>query len=411
MKKNDLLIRISVHFLLIMGIITSCSKDNEKPTDNIYLVSTEKAVSYTSTYANNLISYISFTNPEVASLLTYVTSDVDVYRVVYQTSLYSKPIYASGLICVPATPGEYPVLCFQNGTNTLHANAPSVNPSDFLYQILECVASMEYVVVVPDYPGFGKSSQEIHPYLIAEPTVRSIVDMLYAVKEFGNSGIPGLIIKNEFYLFGYSQGGWATLALHKAIEQNYLNDIKLAGSVCGAGPYDLYFLLENIVGEGNYPMPVYLGYILNAYSAYGQFTNPVTDIFNEPYASRLSSLYDGTKSSQQINDQLTSTITQLVKTDFILDFATGSKYSSVRDAFKNNSITPWETKIPLLLVHGGKDKDVNPETTLKMYDALINAGTGTDICKKKIFPDADHSTGLVPCAVEAIHFLKELPKQ
>ena len=30
-----------------------------------------------------------------------------------------------GLVCVPAAPGDYPVLSFQNGTNTVNAYAPS----------------------------------------------------------------------------------------------------------------------------------------------------------------------------------------------------------------------------------------------------------------------------------------------
>ena len=40
------------------------------------------------------------------------------------------------------------------------------------YQLVEIIASLGYVVVIADYPGFGESSQIPHPYLIKEPTVQ-----------------------------------------------------------------------------------------------------------------------------------------------------------------------------------------------------------------------------------------------
>jgi len=140
-------------------------------------------------------------------------------------------------VCVPAKPGDYPVLSFQNGTNTLNASAPSEFPSDYSYQMIELIASLGYIVVISDYPGFGASASIPHPYLVKEPTVRSLVDNFYAVKELALSELQGINLINEYYLLGYSQGGWATLALHKALENEYSEDFDLIGSACGAGPY------------------------------------------------------------------------------------------------------------------------------------------------------------------------------
>ena len=125
--------------------------------------------------------------------------------------------------------------------------------------MIEIIASMGYVVVIADYPGFGESAQIPHPYLVTKPTVKSLVDLLYAAKEIAGSEFPEITIKNEYYLLGYSQGGWATLALHKALELDYSNDFNLKGSSCGAGPYDILKLLEGMVNAPTYPMPVYLG--------------------------------------------------------------------------------------------------------------------------------------------------------
>ncbi len=141
--------------------------------------------------------------------------------------------------------------------------------------MIELVASLGYIVVIPDYPGFGSSASIPHPYLIKEPTVRSLVDNFYAVKEMAASELPGINLMDDYYLLGYSQGGWATLALHKSLETEHSQDFNLIGSACGAGPYDIYLLMQGMINVTTYPMPVYLGYIANAYTAYDQFTNPV----------------------------------------------------------------------------------------------------------------------------------------
>ncbi len=208
---------------------------------------------YQQSLINGLLDIASASVPEISNIKPLVTTDVNVYKIVYKTTVNGNQINASGLICVPVTSGEYPVLSFQNGTNTVNADAPSNNPANFSYQLVEFIASMGYVVLIPDYPGFGESSQIPHPYLIKEPTVRSLVDMLYTTKEIGSKEFPGITFKNEYYLLGYSQGGWATLALDKAIEQDYNSDFNLKGTSCGAGPYNILQLLEGIINQPDYP--------------------------------------------------------------------------------------------------------------------------------------------------------------
>jgi len=407
MKINRFLLKFSVIIFIFLIVVTSCSKDDHG-TGFSYFVSKEFSVTYTKTYITNLINTVSGSLPEVNNLKPLVTGDINIYRMVYKTTVKGHQINASGLVCVPAIPGDYPVLSFQNGTNTVNAYAPSEFAINYSYQFVEIIASMGYIVVIADYPGFGESAQVPHPYLVKEPTVQSLVDMLYAVKELANSELPGITLKNEYYLLGYSQGGWATLALHKALELDYYDEFDLKGSACGAGPYDLFLLLQGMVNVTTYPMPVYLSYILNAYKAYDQFTNPVSDIFNEPYAARLSSLYTGLLTSDQINSQLTTSIPGLITPDFLSGFATSLKYASVRDALNNNSVAAWHSYKPLLLIHGGKDTQVNPVSTEKMYTQMIQAGTSSDLCKKVIVPGVDHGDGVVPCMVQGILFLMNL---
>jgi pimeloyl-ACP methyl ester carboxylesterase len=407
MNIKRITLKISALILIFVTAVTSCTKD-EKTKNYTYYVSKESSVSYTKEYITNMIDLVSVSYPEASGFKPYVVSDVSIYRIVYKTTVNGEEIDASGLVCVPATSGNYPVLSFQNGTNTINSDAPSEFPLDYTYQLIESLASMGFVVVISDYPGFGASSQVPHPYLVKEPTVRSLTDMLYAVKEMAANDLPGITLKNEYSLIGYSLGGWATLALDNELELEHSDDFNLAGIVCGAGPYNISLLFEGMVSLPTYPMPVYIGYIVNAYSAYQQFSNPVTDIMNEPYASKLSSLYDGMLTSDAINSQLNDSISALLTPDFLSDYATAQKYATVRDALVSNSIPAWHTYKPLLLIHGENDKTVNPVSTDDMYSEMIQSGTSPDICTKVIVPGVDHADGAAPCMIKGILFLLDL---
>jgi len=407
MKINRNVLLLAVSILLVSPFVNSCKKEDHAPT-YAYYVSKQFAVQYTAAYLNSMIDIVSGSLPDIASLKPLIKSDIKVFKIVYKTTVNGNQIDASGLIIVPVTTGNYPVLSFQNGTNTLNASSPSESPLDYNYQLVELVASMGYVVVFADYPGFGESAQIPHPYLIKEPTVRSLVDLLYTAKEMVSQEFPGISLNDDYYLLGYSQGGWATLALHKALELDYSSDFNLKGSTCGAGPYNIEQLLESMIDKPTYPMPVYLAYIVNAYSAYNQFTNPVGDIFNEPYASRLSTLFTGNLTSAQINSQLTTSISGLITPDFLSGFNTSAKFSSVINALNNNSIEAWHTNKSLLLIHGGNDTSVDPISTESMYSSMIQSGTSPDLCKKVIVPGVDHGDGLIPCMIQGIMFLNNL---
>jgi hypothetical protein len=333
--------------------------------------------------------------------------NADIYRLVYKTSAGDSEIEASGLVCVPQTPGTYPVLSFQNGTNTLYDNAPSLYPTNPYYELVEIIASMGFIVVIPDYPGFGTSEDVPHPYLVKEPTVKSITDMFRAVGEAAGNMFPGVAVKNEYYLMGYSQGGWATLALHKALETEYSSEFSLKASVCGAGPYSMTNVFIGIINSTVYHSPSYLCYIINAYSKYNQFTNPVTDILKEPYATRLTGLYDGSKSLSEINSNLNDTISALFTPAFLSGYAISDNYASLRQSLVNNSIIAWHTYKPIFFGHGGSDTQVNVTSTENIYSAMISAGTDAGSLEKVIYPGLDHGDALLPCVTDGLLFLLE----
>jgi pimeloyl-ACP methyl ester carboxylesterase len=406
-RYRDLFFTIAVAVALFLA--TSCSRDSDDPfADNRFLTSAEKVFTTPTANILTLLNMFSSANPDVAALSSYVTHDVDVWRVTYKTTLYNEEITASGLICFPATPGNYPVLSFQNGTNTQHSNAPSVYPANFSYLLVQNVASMGFVVVIPDYPGFGSSDNKAHPYLLKEPTVRCVKDMLEALREFDADIALAGTTTDDLYLFGYSQGGWATLALHSDIETNGVAGFNLVASAAGAGPASLSGMFKGLVTATEYPMPSYFAYIAHAYHTYNQFAVGYADIFNQPFASRIPSLFNGMLSTGSINAQLTAIVADLLKPEFIAGFDTDPFYGGVWGALEENSIGAWNTSVPLFLTHGEDDTQVPAAVTVSFYNDMITAGSLPSVVSMELIPGADHGNGLIPASVKSLLFLIEL---
>jgi pimeloyl-ACP methyl ester carboxylesterase len=393
--------------LIPLMLMQSCRKDETDPfEDNIYLMSSEVEMMRTRENITSVLSLVATQYPSVADIIPDIVSGVNIYSVTYMTEFQGSEVVASGLICAPTVPGTYPILSFQNGTNTLHSAAPTADPEGLLYQMIEYIASAGYVVIIPDYLGFGASSQMAHPYLHRESTVRSVVDMLRSVAEFDEDVAKDISITTDCYLLGYSQGGWATLALLDALENSYSSEFTVKAASCGAGPYDLSSFNEHILGLTEYPMPVFLGYLANAYSTYGIYSNSLTALFNDPYAARIPGLYDGLHSSEQINSQLTTSIPGLFTADYLSGYATDQKYTGVRNALENNSITAWDSQVPILFVHGTADNYVMPSLSENMHTAMINAGSSPLTCLYVTMEGLDHTQGIVPAGLAGYEFFK-----
>lgn len=402
-------LRLSVLLFLLMPLMLtqSCTKEEADPFEgNTYLVSADLEMMRNKDNIITLLNWGSLLYPELADMVDDIQSGVNVYSITYNTSFLGEAVLASGLVIIPSAPGDYPILSFQNGTNTLHANAPTRDPDGTYYQLLQGVASTGYVVLISDYLGFGVSDNMDHPYLHKESTVQTVIDMLYAVGEFDEDVAKDITISSDCFLMGYSQGGWATLALLDAIEHDYTSDFTVRATCCGAGPYDLGYFNDHVLGLTAYPMPIFLGYIANAYTEYDLYANPLSDLFNEPYSTRIPGLYDGEHSSDQINDQLTTSITGLFTADYLNGYDTAPEYESVRNALEENSIEGWNSSVPLLFLHGTADDYVMPELSEMIHTAMINAGSSPLTCLYETMDGLNHTDGIVPAGFAGVEFFK-----
>jgi dienelactone hydrolase len=408
--KNNLLFKLILFFLLVTTF-SGCDldDDNKVPEDN-YIVDFVKHKTYSVDEIKSRLNLYVILYPELKRIVDNLKYGVDVYKITYKTKFKDKEIIASGLVSVPQTSGTYPILSYQNGTNTLHSNAPSVNPDDQLFQMLEFVASTGFIVSVPDYLGFGVSSTMFHPYYDKKSTNESVTDMLWAVKEMANNYLQ-VVPKNDLYIMGYSQGGWSTMQLQKHIEENYSSEFKLRASACGAGGYDVRFINDYILAQTEYPMPYYIGYIFNSGINLGEITNPTKDVFKSPYSERVLTLYNGTKSGDDINAQLTTKIADLFTTEYRTGVNTNVKFASVVNSLEKNSISAWKTNVPTMILHGTADTYVPYQGSENIYNDFLAKGVSKSTVTLFPFPGLGHSSAILPSGVASINWFIELNKK
>jgi pimeloyl-ACP methyl ester carboxylesterase len=385
-----------------VSLLYSCDTKEPDPVKpaNEYLISGEVLTTITGEQAVDNFTNLS---PEAAiGISLLIRSDVEVQKVIYKTTFQNQKIMASGLVCLPKTPGTYPILSFQNGTNTLRSLAPSEAANDKLYSIIESIAAMNFIVVIPDYIGFGASSQFPHPYLDAKSTTQSILDMIRATKELGDEDNVVAIPSNDLFIFGYSQGGWATMELQKEIETNYPDEFNLKASSCGAGPYSVEYLNSSILDLPEYPTPYFLAYVLNSYKAIGSISNPLTDFFNEPYASKIPGLFDGNHTGGAINAELTSNLSGLFTEDYRTNFETDTKFSGLRSVLKANSIVAWNISTPTKLFHGEMDEVIPLSMSQRMLADFKAKGVADSKIELFKIPEANHTSGVYEAGLQTI---------
>ena len=410
-KHSKILIAVTV---LVSVLFTSCKKTSVGPTtpSDKYLVSYTQVKTISNIEVAATFSYLSSIYPDAKSIGDKATSGVKVYKITYNTTFQNQPVIASGLVCVPTGLQKYPMISFQNGTITLHSDAPTVavgtSEMGKLYTFLETVSSTGFVIAIPDYIGFGSTSNTFHPYLDKASTIPCVIDMIRAARELMNSHNLNVQLSNDLYITGYSMGGWATLQLQKAIETNYSSEFNLKASACGAGPYNLTYINNYILGLTNYPMPYFMGYMLNSYTKLGEITNNISDIINEPYASRIPNLYDGNYSGDQINSQLTTSVDSLFTAAYRNGYQSNSEFSSVRQTLSGNSIGAWKISTPLTLLHGQADTFVPVQVSQNIYNDFLNMGVSSNMVHLVTFPNINHTEGIIPSEIYAINWFLQI---
>ena len=206
----------------------------------------------------------------------------------------------------------------------------------------------------------------MHPYLIEKYYGSDAISALSAARSFANSlNIP---LMEAVFLSGYSEGGYATLAIQKRFEED---GIAIAGSAPAAGPYNLLRTFQTVIQSISYPTPFYLPFIYYAFENEYNLSSiglDIGSIFQPRYNSmellnRISGNYD----NLEANDYFVSKhIMDIVVPDFIENWHTLERtgdevFDILKEKVRENSIhTGWQPVSKTLFYTCNADEQVSP---------------------------------------------------
>ena len=302
--------------------------------------------------------------PLAAALVNY---PIKAYRLTYRTHTpEGQETTASGAVLVPVAPVALPVLSYQHGTlaPSSEGQAPSyyAEGSD-VWSVVSILASTGYVVSAPDYLGYGASKALPHPYEHAASLASASADMLRAAREFCQQQQVQVNQKN--FLLGYSEGGYATMALHKLLESQYATTLPVTASAPGAGAYHKTAFARYIL-QSTQPLSFLSTYVwvLRTYDQIYALNRPYSFYYQAPYAAQLQADPFSPVPSQQ---------SQLFAASFrqaVLD----NSDAPLNAALADNDIYDWKPTAPLALFHGTADDYVPFFNSQDAYDAMQKRG-------------------------------------
>lgn len=367
--------------VLSASIFFSCSK--EKTFNPLYLVDYTVVKTYTKQDMINMAGSGGLFPPAAASFIQF---GIKAIRITYNTvGVNNEAVVASGALLVPETTFQLPMLSFQHGTLSSPSEAPSLFQSAYTEQ-LAIFAATGYNVALPDYLGYGSTVNLYHPYEHRSSLATATRDMLRASYEYFK--VTGLRDpEDRLFLSGYSEGGFATMAAVKLMQEEHRNEFKITAATVGAGAYNKTETAKWVVGANE--KLEYINsfvWVLDVYNKiYPQLQRPFQAIFNEPWATVIAQ--QGVFAPIEQNPAL------LLRPEFISGVLNGTD-TRMMAALADNDCYNWKPEFPIKLYHGTNDRWVpylNSETAYQAMTAL-----GTKNIELITIDGGTHETALAP---------------
>ena len=339
-----------------------------------------------------------------------LTYDVELIKIDYYTiDPAGNPAEASGLLILPVNAtAALPLLSYQHGTILSKLNAPSKLQGG--YEVGLVFGSEGYAVACPDFLGLGDGSK-LHPYLHAKSEATAVIDMLRAVRSVCKG--KNVVLNDQLFLMGYSQGGHVTMATLKAIEEEYSSEFNVTACAPMAGPYDLSGTqLNYMLRDSAYPDPAYLPYLLFAYNNVYNLYSDLSSAFVAPYYDDFKAYFNDNPSSElSVVDKLwpSSMIPIAVLNPVLVQGLKENQNDPLKLALKENDLYDWAPKSPLHICHCDSDKHVPFQNSTLAYSSFISHGSSS---VQLIMPlhGGTHITCAAPSFIHALTWFDSLKK-
>jgi len=311
--------------------------------------------------------------------------DVDAYRVEYPTTnIDGTPGMASGLLCVPKNDDTaFPMVVYLHGTVNSRDDVPSNLAGG--YQLGQVIAGLGFTVLLPDYLGLG-INPGIHPYVHADSEAWVSVDMMREVKANYSENLPDRYLNDQVLITGYSQGGHAGMALHRALELEHADEFTVTGASHMSGPYSISEkMIDFTLGDQEYGFSGYLA--STSLSAKVAFPDLLADfevenIFKPQYVDLVNNFADETITLGELNAGLEAgliadvgvTTPKDLLLPEIVDALKNDPTHPLSQALQMNDVYDWSPQAPTRLMYCSGDDQVTFENAILAEEVMIANG-------------------------------------
>ena len=226
------------------------------------------------------------------------------------------------------------------------------------------LVNMGYGLIIPDYLGYGITSDRLHPYLVMDLTARNVVDMYLAVRPWLEA--VGMEPEDpEVNLMGYSQGGATTMAVEYLIENEYSWEedperIVIHRVFAGGGPYDVQATYERFVTTDVASYPVAVPLVLQGMVKGYKLSISMNDLMQDWLYAHMD---DWINCKRYTSAQINSFIGTKVTHELLTEKGMNQKSPQVAELYKamtTNSIVAqsWSPLSSVYILHSMDDETV-----------------------------------------------------
>ena len=338
---------------------------------------------------------------------------IELYKITYSTvDVFGKPDTASGLIILPSNGKKsfFPVI-YQHGTVDDRNDVPSNVKGG--WEAGAVFAGLGYFTILPDYLGLG-TSRGYHPYVHAASQSWAATDMLKAAVTFAANA--GITLNEKLFITGYSQGGHASMALHRDLEKNPMPGFKVAGAAHLSGPYSISTsMLDILLSDKEYGTSGYVPHTLLAYNPiYKLYTN-LNQVIKPAYLDIVLRRQKEEIGLNQMNTLLTAAlkkdygkaIPSYIFQDSVVNNIKNNLNHPVRLALKANDTYDWVPKAPTRILYCKADEQVG-YTNAIFADSVMRARGAQNIFIKDLNSSFSHGQCVEPALLNSVLFFKSL---
>ncbi len=339
-----------------------------------------------------------------------------VYKVLYLTEHITTQLdTASGLVCLPIESGRtFPQLVYQHGTANSREDVPSRDVESSIGKIM---AALGYASALPDYIGLG-DSKGIHPYIHSASEASAGADLLIAMREVSIQ--EDVVLNDQVFLTGYSQGGHASAALQRDIEAGRFEGLSTVTAASHlSGPYSISERMpEFTLGDMPYQAVAYLPWVvLSLQFTYPDLMEPfaLDDIFKSEFIDPIEKFRDEEINLFSMNIALIGTLfsgsntqilPKLMLREDILDSLLNDPEHPINQALARNDLIDWVPQAPTRLMGCAGDDQVTYENSL--YAAsVMNANGAVDLEAQEYGPESNHGQCVAPVVEATIDFFSQ----